>query len=155
MIAKEFEAYLRPFQEDYLVPAEDLALVMSNHKVSHVVLLLTSNGYSRIPVMSPDKHYMGTISMSDILSYQSQQGLSDQEMAELEIEQMLDNHIEVLSDQADLTEIFHQVVDYPFLPVVDSAGIFLGIITRKQVLKSVNSLLHNFTQEYDINALKG
>ncbi|MFC3932931.1 cyclic-di-AMP-binding protein CbpB [Streptococcus dentapri] len=154
MIAKEFKDYLAPFQQDYLTPAEDLALVMSNHRVSHVTLLLTSNGYSRIPVMSPDKRYMGTISMSDILSYQTEQALSDKALADLEIKEMLNHKIEVLTDTADLTEILHKIVDFPFLPVVDSQGFFLGIITRRTVLKSVNSLLHNFTQEYQIELLE-
>ncbi|MGT2928951.1 cyclic-di-AMP-binding protein CbpB [Streptococcus dentasini] len=155
MIAKEFEDFLTPFQEDYLTPAEDLALVMSNHKAGHVMLLLTRNGYSRIPVMSTDKRYMGTISMSDILSYQSQKALTDQALAEIEVIEMLNHKIEILSDPTDLTEILHKVVDFPFLPVVDDQGIFLGIITRKKVLKSINSLLHNFTQEYQIEPLDG
>ena len=150
MIAKEFEDYLQPFVPDYLTPAEDLALVMSNHKAGHVMLLLTRNGYSRIPVMSTDKRYMGTISMADILAYQAKEGLSEKDLMELEIIEMLNHKIEILTDEADLTEILHKIVDFPFLPVIDGQGIFLGIITRKKVLKSINSLLHNFTQEYRI-----
>ncbi|EFQ58095.1 cyclic-di-AMP-binding protein CbpB [Streptococcus downei] len=150
MIAKEFEDYLQPFVPDYLTPAEELALVMSNHKAGHVMLLLTRNGYSRIPVMSTDKRYMGTISMADILAYQAKEGLSEKDLMELEIIEMLNHKIEILTDEADLTEILHKIVDFPFLPVIDGQGIFLGIITRKKVLKSINSLLHNFTQEYRI-----
>ena len=150
MIAKEFETYLQPFVPEYLTPAEDLALVMSNHKVGHVMLLLTRKGYSRIPVMSTDKRYMGTISMADILAYQAEKVLSEADLMELEIIEMLNHKIEILTDDADLTEILHKIVDFPFLPVIDQQGIFLGIITRKKVLKSINSLLHNFTQEYQI-----
>ncbi|MGC4387194.1 CBS domain-containing protein, partial [Streptococcus suis] len=39
---------------------------------------------------------------------------------------------------------------YPFLPVVDDEGVFQGIITRKSILKAVNSLLHDFTNDYDL-----
>ena len=150
MIAKEFEDYLQPFVPDYLTPAEELALVMSNHKAGHVMLLLTRNGYSRIPVMSTDKRYMGTISMADILAYQAKEGLSEKDLMELEIIEMLNHKIEILTDEAELTEHLHQIVDFPYLPVIDGQGIFLGIITRKKGLKSINSLLHNFTQEYRI-----
>ncbi|MEN4336802.1 CBS domain-containing protein, partial [Streptococcus pyogenes] len=38
----------------------------------------------------------------------------------------------------------------PFLPVVDRANRFVGIITRKSILKAVNSLLHDFTDDYTI-----
>ena len=44
----------------------------------------------------------------------------------------------------------HLLVDYPFLPVLDKDGHFLGIITRKSILKAVNSLLHDFTDFYTI-----
>ena len=88
--------------------------------------------------------------MADILAYQAEKVLSEADLMELEIIEMLNHKIEILTDDADLTEILHKIVDFPFLPVIDQQGIFLGIITRKKVLKSINSLLHNFTQEYQI-----
>ncbi|CZD70684.1 CBS domain-containing protein [Streptococcus pneumoniae] len=44
----------------------------------------------------------------------------------------------------------HKLVDESFLPVVDTEGIFQGIITRKSILKAVNALLHDFSKEYEI-----
>lgn len=44
----------------------------------------------------------------------------------------------------------HKLVEYPFLPVVDDENHFIGIITRKSILKAVNSLLHDFTNDYTI-----
>ena len=54
------------------------------------------------------------------------------------------------SHKASLNEVMHKLVNNPFLPVVDRQGIFKGIITRKSILKAVNSLLHDFTHDYII-----
>ncbi|MFR7019232.1 CBS domain-containing protein, partial [Streptococcus pneumoniae] len=56
----------------------------------------------------------------------------------------------VVSPDFTITEVLHKLVDESFLPVVDSEGIFQGIITRKSILKAVNALLHDFSKEYEI-----
>ena len=38
------------------------------------MLLLANNGFSRVPVLTKDKKYVGTISMSDIVKYQKKRG---------------------------------------------------------------------------------
>ena len=150
MIAKAFEDFLLSHLDNYLIPAEDLAIFIDTHNADHVKLLLMSNGYSRVPVLTKDKKYVGTISISDILSYQSQNQLNDWEVDPTDIREMVNTKIETINEAADLTEIMHKLVDFPFLPVVNDDNVFQGIITRKSILKAVNSLLHDFTNYYDI-----
>lgn len=150
MIAKAFEDFLLSHLYNYLIPAEDLAIFIDTHNADHVKLLLMSNGYSRVPVLTKDKKYVGTISISDILSYQAQNQLNDWEVDPTDIREMVNTKIETINEAADLTEIMHKLVDFPFLPVVNDDNVFQGIITRKSILKAVNSLLHDFTNYYDI-----
>lgn len=150
MIAKAFEDFLLSHLDNYLIPAEDLAIFIDTHNADHVKLLLMCNGYSRVPVLTKDKKYVGTISISDILSYQAQNQLNDWEVDPTDIREMVNTKIETINEAADLTEIMHKLVDFPFLPVVNDDNVFQGIITRKSILKAVNSLLHDFTNYYDI-----
>lgn len=150
MIAKEFEDFLLQHLDHYLIAADDLAIFIDSHNTDHVMLLLANNGYSRVPVITKDKKYVGTISISDILSYKAKYQLTDWEMSKMDIAEMVNTKIETISDQASLTETMHKLIDYPFLPVVDNQGTFIGIITRKSILKAVNSLLHDFTDYYTI-----
>ena len=60
MIAKEFEDFLLAHLDNYLIPSDQVAIFIDSHNADHVVLLLTSNGYSRVPVLTKDKHYLGT-----------------------------------------------------------------------------------------------
>lgn len=93
---------------------------------------------------------MGTISIADIMSYQSENQLTDWELAQTDIGKMVNTKLATISDTSSLTDVMHLLVDYPFLPVLDKDGHFLGIITRKSILKAVNSLLHDFTDFYTI-----
>ena len=150
MIAKEFEEFLLSHLEHYLIPAEDLAIFIDTHNSDHAMLLLANNGYSRVPVITTEKKYVGTISIADIMSYQAKNQLTDWELAQTDIGKMVNTKMETISETSNLTDIMHLLVDYPFLPVLDKNDQFLGIITRKSILKAVNSLLHDFTDYYTI-----
>lgn len=150
MIAKEFEAFLAPQLKNGITPAEQLAIFIDTHNVDHVMLLLANNGLSRVPVITRDHHYVGTVSMSDIIAYQRDQELSDSELAATDIAEMTSTAIATVNEEASLTEIMHKLVDASFLPVVQADGIFVGIITRKTILKALNSLLHDFSDHYTI-----
>lgn len=152
MIAREFECFFKGHADIYLTPAEEVAIFIDTHNADHVLLLLASNGFSRVPVITKDKEYVGTISISDILTYQADKGLQDWEMAQTDIALMADSKIPTISVDAELTEVLNKLVDFPFLPVVNDDCIFVGIITRKSILKAVNSLLHNFTKDYSIHS---
>ncbi|HEL1259900.1 CBS domain-containing protein [Streptococcus equi subsp. zooepidemicus] len=150
MIAKEFEAFLISHLDSYLIPAEELAIFINTHNADHVMLLLVSNGFSRVPVITKEKQYVGTISISDMMTYQAKRQLTDWEMTQTNIGDMVNTKIETINVTSSLTEIMHKLVDFPFLPVVNDDNRFIGIITRKSILKAVNSLLHDFTDEYTI-----
>lgn len=150
MIAKEFESFILQHLDSYLIPADDLAIFIDTHNSDHVMLILVSNGFSRVPVISKDKIFKGTISISDILNYQAKHQLTDWELNQTDIGEMVNTKIESISFKSSLTLIMHKLVEYPFLPVVDDENHFIGIIIRKSILKAVNSLLHDFTNDYTI-----
>ena len=85
MIAKEFEDFLLARLDNYLIPSDQVAIFIDSHNADHVVLLLTSNGYSRVPVLTKDKHYLGTISLTDIKRYQDEHNLQEWEMVNRDI----------------------------------------------------------------------
>lgn len=150
MIAKEFEQFLTAKLDTYLIPAEQLAIFIDTHHIDHVMLLLLSNGYSRVPVITNEKKYVGTISMSDIVKYQQDEGLAEWELGQISIRPAVSDRVETVQVSASLTEVMHKLVDNSFLPVLTSNQDFVGIITRKAVLKAVNALLHDFTTFYAI-----
>lgn len=150
MIAKEFELFLLEQEETFLTPAEKLAALIDSHNADHAILVLSQITYSRIPVVTYDRRFVGTIGLRDILAYQMEQGLTDEQMALTDIVHMTKKDVAVVAPDYNITEVLHKLVDEPFLPVVDDEGMFQGIITRKSILKAVNALLHEFNKEYEI-----
>ena len=57
-------------------------------------------------------------------------------------------NVPTVQHSEDLEDILHLLVDASFLPVVDEQQIFQGIITRKEILKSVNHLVHEIERRY-------
>ena len=152
MIAKEFELFLLEQEETFLTPAENLAVLIDTHNADHATLLLSQMTYTRVPVVTDEKEFVGTIGLRDILAYQMEQGLSQEAMADTDIVHMTKKDVAVVSPDYTLTDVLHKLVDESFLPVVDKNGIFQGIITRKSILKAVNALLHDFSKEYEIRS---
>ena len=152
MIAKEFEQFLLEQEETFLTPAENLAVLIDSHNADHAILLLSQMTYTRVPVVTDEKEFVGTIGLRDILAYQMEQGLSQEAMADTDIVHMTKKDVAVVEPDYRLTDVLHKLVDESFLPVVDAEGIFQGIITRKSILKAVNALLHDFSKEYEIRS---
>ncbi|MGX7074070.1 cyclic-di-AMP-binding protein CbpB [Falseniella ignava] len=150
MITKEFENFLLNQEETFLTPAEILAVLIDTHNADHAILLLSQITYTRVPVVTYEKRFVGTIGLRDILAYQMEHELSDEEMAATDIVHMTKTDVAVVAPDYSITDVLHKLVDEPFLPVVDSKGIFQGIITRKSILKALNALLHDFNKDYEI-----
>ena len=93
MIAKEFEAFLLEQEETFLTPADNLAALIDTHNADHAILVLSQITYTRIPVVTFDKRFVGTIGLRDILAYQMEQGLTDEQMATTDIVNMTKNMI--------------------------------------------------------------
>ena len=144
MIAKEFEDFLLQQEDTFLTPAENLAVLIDTHNADHAILLLSQMTYSRVPVVTDQKKFVGTISLTDILSYQMQHEIPDEEFMTTDIVHMVKKDDLTVGPDFTLTEVLHKLVDESFLPVVDQDNTFQGIITRKSILKAVNSLLHSF-----------
>ena len=150
MIAKEFERFLLAQEETFLTPATNLAVLIDYYNVDHAVFLLCQISYSRIPVVTAERKFVGTISLTDILSYQLQHNIPEETFASMDIVDIAKKEVGIIGVDFNLTEVLHKLVDDSFLSVVDQAGIFQGIITRKSILKAINSLMHNFSNEYEM-----
>ncbi len=143
MIAREFEQFLLDQEETFLTPADKLAVIIDTHNIDHAKLLLSHMTYSRVPVVTEDGRFFGTIGLTEIIKYQAENELTDEELSQ-DISLITKTDVETVVANYDLAEVMRKLVDYSFLPVVGQNKEFLGIITRKSILKAINALLHNF-----------
>lgn len=98
---------------------------------------MQAHSYTAIPVISRDGKYVGTVSEGDFLWYiieKETKGIKAQEKFYIrEIMRSSFNpavHIDVKMD-----ELLERAMKQNFIPVVDDSGVFIGIVTRQDIIK--------------------
>ncbi|CQR24330.1 CBS domain-containing protein [Streptococcus varani] len=143
MISPKIEGFLWEQEETFLTPADKLAVIIDSHNIDHAKLLLSHMTFSRVPVVTVDNCFVGTIGLNEINQYQMDNELSDQELNQ-DISLICKRDVATLKGDYELADVLRKLIDEPFLPVLGEKDEFQGIITRKSILKAVNSLFHNF-----------
>lgn len=149
MIGKHVQALLTETEDTFLIPADNVATLLYNHPLEHAMLILTNVGYSKIPVLDSEDHLVGLISLADIMRGIS--GLTGFDMKLLEtltVADVMEVKVPKMTAKDDLETLLRRSVNEPFLPYVDKDNVFLGIFTRKAILKSVNHMVHELESRY-------
>lgn len=143
MISPKIERFLLEQEDTFLTPADKLAVIIDSHNIDHAKLLLSHMTFSRVPVVTEDNHFVGTIGLNDIVQYQVGQELSDDELQQ-DIALITKRDVATVRENYELADVLRKLIDESFLPVLGEGDEFLGIITRKSILKAVNALVHSF-----------
>lgn len=149
LIGKYIEEILRENEDTFIVPANNVATLLYTHPLEHALLILSTVGYAKIPVLDKHDRLIGLVSLANIV--EKMMGLTgfDYELiTNLTVADVMEVNVPTVQHSEDLEDILHLLVDASFLPVVDEQQIFQGIITRKEILKSVNHLVHEIERRY-------
>lgn len=153
LIGKYTKSLLLENKESYLIPAENVATVLYSHPLEHALLVLSKVGYSKIPVLDSSDHLVGLISLANIVDRMMDlDGFNSEILDGLSVADVMEVDVASLRQEDDLEDALHLLVDASFLPIVDEDNVFGGIITRKEVLKSVNHLVHEVERRYEFVA---
>lgn len=132
---------LHKSQVDYLV---------SDCTVRQALEKFKAHGFTAVPLISKDGAYLGTIRDKDFLTYILNCGTSDLKLMEdVSVCEILPKGFNPpVQIDTDMDTVFRQVMDQNFVPVVDSRGLFVGIITRKAMLSKIYNA-HKKAQKND------
>lgn len=151
MIGSAVKDLLLDNEEAFLVPAENVANVMCLNPLSHALLVLSQVRYSKIPVLDKGDRFVGLISLADVVDKMFEMNIVDFEgLKEFTVADVMEVNIPVVGENWELEDVLHLLVDVAFLPVVDDNKKFKGIITRKEILKSVNHMAHELENKHVI-----
>lgn len=121
----------------FLIPKADVKFVYNDFTLRQLLEKLDIYKYTAIPILDYEGHYIDTISEGDVLLYLKNNKNLDLKKSEnisindITIRRKI-NSITVTSNMEDLLEL---VLTQNFVPVVDDLNHFIGIITRKDVIK--------------------
>lgn len=150
MIGKKTQNLLLENQDEFIIPGENVATVLYSHPLEHALLVLSKVGYNQIPVLDSEDHLVGLISLANIVDkMMGLTGVDTQCLEGLTVADVMEVNVPCIKE-FDLEDILHLLVNRSFLPQVDEAGVFVGIITRQEILKSVNHLVHQLEKRYEL-----
>lgn len=120
-----------------LRPKSEVAYIYNDNTIRQGLEKMHTHGYTAIPVIDRDGGYVGTVSEGDFLWHMLAHGAAD--MHDQEAYRITDImrsgfNMPVKIDET-MDELLLRVMDQNFVPVVDDRGSFMGIITRKDVIK--------------------
>lgn len=93
-------------------------------------------GYTEVPVVDKEGNYIGTVSQGAFLWKILDEGFTDMQMAEQEkIDALVSTKVAPVKINTSMEDLLSKALDQNFVPVVDDFGAFVGIVTRRDIIK--------------------
>ncbi len=125
----------------FLIPKHTVAYLYDDFTFRQGLEKMRHHGYTAIPVISRTGLYKGTVSEGDFLwkllpDDNAQRPFSMQEMECLLVADILSPTLYPSVDiRATMQDLLHSAMNQNFTPVVDDLGSFIGIVTRKDIIR--------------------
>ncbi len=125
----------------FLVPKVEVSYLRKDMTIRQGLEKLKRSGYAAIPVIDEEDRYVGAISEGDFLwnILEHNQFLDDITMKKLEYMTLGDiiqsGKVSPVCIDTDMEQLLGQAQMQNFVPVIDDRGIFIGIITRSDIIK--------------------
>lgn len=117
----------------FLKPKACVKFLYDNLTFSEALELMRKHGFTAMPVIDKDGHYMGTVNEGDFLYY-----LIDHQHLNLDqvfVSQLMRDHfMEAAKMDCKTEDLFAQSLKQNFVPIVDDRDIFIGIVTRQSII---------------------
>lgn len=122
---------------NFLIPKANVAFLEDDYTLRQGLEIMKNHGYTAIPVISQDGTYIGTVNEGDFLwSIVSRDEYSIVDQEEVYITDILRIDWNPPVHITDTVEkLLEMVMEQNFVPVVDDREMFIGIITRKDIIK--------------------
>ncbi|WP_163536660.1 cyclic-di-AMP-binding protein CbpB [Gracilibacillus sp. YIM 98692] len=128
---------------ELMIPAEKVAHVQVGNPIEHALLVLVESGYSSVPVLDMHYKYQGTIGKTQILkSVMGIERIEVEQLSEIKVEDVMHQDHPTLKLDTDFLTCLKVVINHAFACVVDEDGSFVGILTRRAILKEVNKSIY-------------
>ena len=150
LIHKRIQELLLQDRDKLFIDAEKVAILQEDHTLEHAMLVLTNVRYSLIPVLNKENKIVGLISLAMIL--QKITGVEQIHMNQLgkyKVREVMRTEFPIIHQDTQVEDVLNELVDESFICIGNEGNEFVGIVTRKELLKRINFMVHELTREYD------
>ena len=121
----------------FLTPKSDVAFLYDDETLRQALEKMEYHKYSAVPIISRQGTYVGTITEGDLLWYiKNQLDLNLQEARRIlitNVPRRSDNT--PVSIDSNMEDLLDKAMKQNFVPVLDDKKSFIGIVTRKDIMK--------------------
>ena len=121
----------------FLTPKATCSYLEEDDTMRQALERMEQAGYSALPILRKDGTYCGTLTEGDLLWYIKREGNLTLKNAEdipiLSVERRMDNlpvHVD-----SNMEDLISKALNQNFVPVIDDNNVFIGIITRKDIIQ--------------------
>ena len=136
----------------FLTPKSSVAYLYEDCTFRQGLEKMRHRGYAAIPVISRDGRYVGTVSEGDFLWRILEPGASGQDgsfsmrdMERLQIRDILKSDRPPVRITVSMEDLVTSAMKQNFVPVVDDLGSFIGIVTRKDIIRYLSEQKSSLT----------
>jgi CBS domain-containing protein len=129
-----------------LIPKQNVAYLYEDFTIRQALEKMRRHGYSAIPVINRTNQYVGSLSEGDLLWYlidyqnDKPQKMSIKSLEKISVADMLgEDKYPPARITATVSELLNHALNQNFVPVIDDRDLFIGIVTRKDILRSLCS----------------
>ena len=127
----------------FMQPKAETAYLYNDYTIRQALEKMKFHGYSAIPVIDRDGYYLGTVSEGDFLwTIVTGEGgtphtidiedLEIMDMSQIALNPEKNPAIKITSS---IDELVERALNQNFIPVVDDRDMFIGIVTRRSVIR--------------------
>ena len=129
--------------KDFVICSEKVAHVQSGNNAEHALLVLTRTGYSSIPVLDVKYRLQGLLSIKMITeAILGLERIEYDRLANIKVDEVMEKEVVYLQITDTFKRALDLVINHAFLCVVDEEGTFLGIMTRRVILKQLKKYIY-------------
>lgn len=139
----------------FLKPKNEVAYLYDTYSIRQGLEKMCHHGYSSIPVLDRDGKYLTSISEGDFLWHIVSGENTEIKKVDIKCEEeiyikdiMKKGKNPPVKITANKEEILERAMDQNYIPVIDDRDFFIGIITRRDIIKHFYTEIgYNYTKE--------
>lgn len=121
----------------FMKPKNEIAYILETSTLRQALEKMKHSGYSAIPVIDEQGHYAGTLSEGDLLWAVLDKNACDihngEKVPVRDLPQRRQNT--PINVNAQIEDLLLTAMNQNFVPVTDDRGLFIGIVTRRDIMQ--------------------
>ena len=119
-----------------LKPKGLISYINENSTVRQGIEKMKFHGYAALPVINDDGEYTGTVTEGDFLWHFLNTKNDAAPAKKYLIKDIMKKRNTPVNINASVDELLNLVLDQNFVPVTDDRGVFIGIVTRRDIINT-------------------